>query len=266
MNRMTGIGLMIGGALIFIIGIAIYATSNKLSNATAQVLISGKKQVSEKKQKQVNEMPDMELEKVIQVAIADGVLTDNERKIIVQTAAEKGLDTEEAIKKAEQQITESETETELIDFNKKRGDDFEKFIIQKFNKKYYRIKEWVGDKYINGVHAETTQQPDLLIERKIKEGNAEFWVECKWRQNLFKGGIEFATEEQLKRYKLFQKKRSIPIFLAIGLGNKASSPKHLFILPLEEIETNFILLETLKKNEKNITKDFFYDIETKDLR
>ena len=43
------------------------------------------------------------------------------------------LDYKEVIKDVEQQIAESdiESETELIDYNKKQGDDFEKFIVQK---------------------------------------------------------------------------------------------------------------------------------------
>jgi hypothetical protein len=65
-------------------------------------------------------------------------------------------------------------ETELIGYNKKNGDDFEKFIAQKFNKKFFTIKEWTGDKYANGRYAKTTLQPDFLLEFKLGEKKTEF--------------------------------------------------------------------------------------------
>ena len=100
------------------------------------------------------------------MAIADGVLTNNERKIIKQIAIEKKLNFKEIIKNTERKLSElkTESETEIIDYRKKKGDDFEKFIVQKFNKKFFRIKEWAGDKYVKGIYAETTPQPDLLLE------------------------------------------------------------------------------------------------------
>ncbi|MCF6357967.1 MAG: peptide MFS transporter [Draconibacterium sp.] len=61
------------------------------------------------------------------MAIADGVLTSNERKIIKQISIEKELDFNEIIKDVEKQISELkiDSETELIDYKKKKGDDFE---------------------------------------------------------------------------------------------------------------------------------------------
>lgn len=112
-----------------------------------------------------------ELQQAIEMAIADGVITENERKIIKQLAVEHGLDFNEAISHAEEQMAalEIDSETELIDFNKRNGDDFEKFIAQKFDKKYYNIKEWAGDKYVNGVYANTTPQPGKTYRQKTAD-------------------------------------------------------------------------------------------------
>ena len=247
MNRMVGIILMIIGILIFVVGIVLYISSKKINE-----------------QKDNNN----ELEKVIKMAIADGVLTGNERKIIKQITIEKELDYNKIIKGVEKQISELEidSETELIDHRKKKGDDFEKFIVQKFNQKYYRIKEWAGDKYVNGVYADTTPQPDLLLEFHLGQKTAEFSVECKWRQNLYKGGVEFAKKEQFNRYKNFEKKRKIPVFVAIGIGGKAASPEKLYVVPLQEIDSNFIHIKELKKYEKKVENKFFFDIKTKELK
>ena len=244
---MTGIVIMIIGFLFFIVGIIIYNNSNKKS----KVIDNGN-----------------ELKKVVEMAIADGVLTSNERKIIKQITTKKELDYNEIIKDVEKQISELKTdsETELIDYKKKKGDDFEKFIVQKFDKKYFRIKEWAGDKYVNGVYADTTPQPDIQLEFRFKQETIEFSVECKWRQKLYKNGVEFAKKEQFERYKNFEKKQKNPVFIAIGIGGKAISPKQLYIVPLQEIDNNFIHIKELKKYEKKVNNNFFFDIEKKELK
>lgn len=143
--------------------------------------------------------------------------------------------------------------------NKRNGDDFEKFIVQKFKQQYFNIKEWAGDKYVNGMYAETTLQPDLLLSFNMKGQSIAFSVECKWKQNYYKNGIEFASEAQLKRYKAFQQKRNIPVFIAIGVGGSAAIPDALYILPLQEVTTHFISIDSLKRYSKITTSDFFFD-------
>ncbi len=241
---MIGIILMIVGCLGFVVGIFLFSKTEKRSViATHQ-----------------------ELNKIIEMATVDGVLTPNEREIIRNIAEEKGLNAEDVLIQIENQIEAVDSETQLIDYNKKNGDDFEKFVAQKFDKKYFTIKEWAGDKYINGVYAETTPQPDLLVELKFKNVCEQFSVECKWRQNLYKNGVLFATQEQYKRYKSYQQEKNIRVFIAIGVGGSGCTPKELFIVPLSNINGNFITINTLRQYQKMIDKNFFFDIEKKYLK
>lgn len=247
MNRMTGIIVMVVGLLTLIIGALIYFNSNNKK----EVVDNGR-----------------ELEKVIKMAVADGVLTDNERKLIEQITIEKELDYKEIIKEVENQISnfDADSETAIIDYNKKNGVDFEKFIVQKFDKKYYTIKEWAGDKYINGTYAKTTLQPDILLEFKLRQVSSQLSVECKWRKNLYKNGVEFAKQEQFERYKNFQSEMKIPVFIAIGIGGKGLSPEQLFIVPLAEIDSNFISINKLKNYDKKVNTNFLFDIEKNVLK
>ena len=246
MNQMTGIILMIIGILNFVGGIIIYNSSKKIK---------------------AENKDNIELNDIIEIAIADGVLTNNEREVLNKIATNKNLDNEIFISEVEKQLAESKItkETKLINYKKKNGDDFEKFIVQKFNKEFFRIKEWAGDKYIKGFYADTTQQPDLMIELKYKKDVFVFSVECKWRQNLFKKGIEFAKKEQFNRYKDFEKTNNIPVFLAIGIGGKAEAPASLFIIPLKEIDNNFIHINELEKYRKTVNSKFFFDVKTNKL-
>ena len=247
MKKMTGMFLMILGALVFCAGLLIYLQG--------------------KKQNQPTTASD-NLNSAINMAVADGVLTNNERKIIKEIAEKENLDYNAIIQEAEQQIASAETqsETEIIDVNKKQGDDFEKFVIQKFDKKYFTVKEWAGDKYVNGTYAQTTPMPDLLMEMQLGNKTAQFWVECKWRKELFKGGIEFASPEQFDRYKKYQDEKNIPVFIAIGLGGNGESPERLYVLPLNQLKFNFIYLSYLQKFEKNIESNFYFNIQEKILQ
>jgi len=244
---MTGIILMTIGVLIFAVGTVIYTNSRK---------------------KIVSFKSNNSLDEVIEMAIVDGVLTKNERNVIKRMAAQKGLDYDSIIVKIEQQIAYlniDTAETTIIDINKKNGDDFEKYIVQKFEKRYFKIKEWAGDKYVKGIYASTTPQPDILFEIKLNNQLVEFSVECKWRSKYYQNGIEFASKEQLIRYQDFEKKRNIPVFIAIGIGGKGKSPEHLYMVPLKSITSNFISSEILNKYKKNGDGNFYFDNKTNEL-
>lgn len=243
---MIGLFLMGFGFLSLVIGLVFFVKSN-----------------SEKE----NGSNENELENLIQMAMADGILTGNERGLIKQLASEKGFDYDEIISDIETRLLNSEKNSEvaLIDYNKKNGEDFEKFIIQKFDKKYFSIKEWAGDKFVNGQFAKTTQYPDILFEFKYKNQRVELSVECKWRSRLYKNGVEFANPEQFKRYKDFQRERAIPVFVVIGLGGKGEKPEYIYVVPLKNITSNFISIDQLKTYRKKIESDFFFDSTSNEL-
>lgn len=207
------------------------------------------------------------LEHAIRMAIADGVLTKNERQLIKELVEKNGKDYETVIAEIESRMgtLDFASETQLIDFNKKSGDDFEKFVVQKFNPRYFKLKEWAGDKYVDGIYAETTLQPDLLFELTLQGKTAGFAVECKWRSDFMQGGIEFATKTQFRRYREFGRKRNMPVFIAIGVGGKPESPKYFYVVPLSEVNSNFIVQNSLSSYGKRLESNFFFDMETQTL-
>jgi hypothetical protein len=264
-KQMIGISLMVLGGLLVLSGFFIYKTNIAADPVIAMNINSGS---GVENRIDVNIGKSLEeLNNLIELAKADGVLTQNEKRILSKKAKECELNPREVIKDIEAELAKnpSKAETEIINQDKKKGDDFEKFIVQKFSKKYYTIKEWAGDKYIKGVYAETTTQPDLTIELELGKRHQQFSVECKWRRDFYNDGVEFASENQLQNYRNFQKKKEIPVFIAIGVDGEPSAPKHLYVVPLDEIETNFIALDQLKKYWKSTKSDFFFHIKTNEL-
>ena len=285
MDKMTGIILMIVGALLLGVGFVVYSTGSKdkvdevvainevekkeLAVETLQTEVVKVEETHEIKKFPASTVQpdDNELEKVIEMAIADGVLTANERELIKKTAISKGVDYVEVLEDVEKRVEllEIDSETQLVNLEEKNGLEFEQFIVQKFSKKVFTLKEWAGDKYVNGVYAETTQHPDLLLEFTAYNQSKEIAVECKWRHKSVNDGIPFSTKEQLDRYRKYAKEKNIPVFMTIGLGGKGGTPKKLYIVPLEDISKPFMFLNQLRKYEKNIDANFYYDYKKEEL-
>tara|TARA_R110002072_G_C7827472_1_gene523864 strand:+ start:151 stop:546 length:396 start_codon:yes stop_codon:yes gene_type:complete len=116
---------------------------------------------------------------------ADGILSHKEEKLIREVAQSEGKNVDATIAQIRKELEESEeeNESELIDVNQKAGLDFEKFVVQKFDKKFFQIRNWAGDKYVEGRYAETTTQPDIQLSLKLGANSYPFAVECKWRSN-----------------------------------------------------------------------------------
>ena len=159
-------------------------------------------------------------------------------------------------------------ESEVATTEKQKGDDFEKYIVQKFSKNYFSIVEWTGDKYVEGMYAKSNTNPDLTLKFKMKDIEKNFAVECKYRTDYYKNGVEWCSEQQLKNYKTFAISKEIAVFVAIGIGGEPTAPEELFIIPLTELSRNFVDKSFLSKYKKVKIKDsnLFYDYETGRLK
>lgn len=151
--------------------------------------------------------------------------------------------------------------------NKAKGDAFEKFIVKKFNRKYFTLQEWRSDKYVDGIYAVSNHFPDLEIIFEHKHVKETFAVECKWRKSFYNNEIEWAENYQVKNYKEYAERLNIPVFVLIGIGGKPEKPHELFIVPLERMHSNIISKEELSDYRKEDDyKDFFWDFEKNELR
>ena len=165
-------------------------------------------------------------------------------------------------------IEVAKKEVKVATTEKQKGDDFEKYIVQKFSKSYFSIVEWTGDKYVEGMYAKSNTNPDLTLKFKMKDIETEFAVECKYRSDYYKNGVEWCSEQQLKNYKTFATSKEIAVFVAIGMGGVPTAPEELFIIPLTELMSNFVDKSFLNKYKKEKIKDsnLFYDYQTGRLR
>jgi hypothetical protein len=140
------------------------------------------------------------------------------------------------------------------------GKEFEEYVVEQFNKKYYQLIEWRSDKYLNGKYPISNKNPDLVFERlNTQHKNSKFAIECKYRSIMLNGIFEF-DKVQLNNYIKYGNESSMPVFLALGIGGKPSCPEILFIIPVTETTTSRIDMSKLNYY-KRTGKNLFYDPE-----
>jgi hypothetical protein len=196
------------------------------------------------------------------------IVTNNVQTVIEETKPST-VEKIESIKVDAKPTVNEKTQQDDFDENKAKGDAFEKFVVKNFNQKYFTLQEWRSDKYVDGIYAVSNHFPDLevIFDFKSKGINEAFAIECKWRKNYYKNGIEWAQNYQIKNYKEYADKLSIPVFVVIGVGGEPEKPEELFIVPLQEMKSNTITKSELANYKKDISDTrFFWDYEKNKLR
>ena len=146
------------------------------------------------------------------------------------------------------------------------GLDFEKYVVRKFSRKRFIIKNWAGDKFVDGRYAETSLEPDLTLELKLGDNRYPFAVECKWRSEPKSNFIDFGKDDQLRRYQQFSNDKDIPTFIVLGVGGEPSNPEQVYVIPVDRFSKGNQHIHNLKQFQKVDDKWFFYDYLKKELR
>lgn len=151
-----------------------------------------------------------------------------------------------------------------VDYNspEAKGKRFEEYVVRKFQaEKFYTLKEWRGDKYVDGIYPESNMYPDLELEFNMKDIKRRFAIECKYRSRMNDNNeVEFAYEDQLKRYKQFEAEFGIPVYILLGLEGKPEAPEHLFLIPVSAIYHPVLSEEQLHHYHKESNSNFYFNL------
>jgi len=152
---------------------------------------------------------------------------------------------------------------------KEKGDAFEHYVISKFDRNFFRLKDMRSDKGVKGFYPESNKYPDLVLE--YKPSSSQFAVECKWRAGWWRreGGeesIDWAGgDKKIQNYNEYAEKNNIPVFVVIGLGGEPDKPEKLFVAPLNALKYRYAKRAYLEKFLKN-DSNFFFDHKRMTLR
>ena len=129
-----------------------------------------------------------------------------------------------------------------------KGEKFERYVLSLFNASgYWALVKRTQDYYNNKqMYEKHSLEADFIF--KHKRLNKEIKIECKYRSSLNKDGmLEWCKNEQLDRYKRFDKDDNT--YIVIGLGGKPNAPGKLYLIKLSDAKYVTIYPSSLKKYE-----------------
>lgn len=170
-----------------------------------------------------------------EMAIADGVLSENEKQVFRENIFMTDDEAEEFFKSIEEELESIQSETEVIDWKKKNGIDFEKYVVSKFPANF-SIISWTGDKYVAGKYDLHNLDPDIVVGVKTPKTTVTVAIECKFHMGFYKDSVYVAKNAQLKRYAEYQNEKNIPVFIALGVGGSGASPEELYLIPIKALK------------------------------
>ncbi len=147
----------------------------------------------------------------------------------------------------------------------RKGSRFESYVVTKFDRRYFRLLYWRGDKNINGIYAESDRYPDLEIEFRHGGNMTRFAVECKWRRKWLnrdgeKRCVFWAKDRQIATYNDYSAGKEIPVFVVIGVGGRPDAPDDVYIVPLFRLKYPYATADYLQPfRRKDAGRDFFFD-------
>ena len=125
--------------------------------------------------------------------------------------------------------------------SKRKGQLFEEHLVDWiFTREYYDLLHLTQDGYSNFFrYVKSSEYPDFKFQDRI--GGKKFWVEAKyrtaWLGDFPDQYIYFLTKSQLERYKEVDK--ILPVFIAVGTGNKAQNPNQIYLIPVRFIKVAY---------------------------
>lgn len=176
------------------------------------------------------------LDWLVNVAAADGLMTQSERDVIKSFADSYHIDADGIIERASAALSGVKPEVEIIDYRVKNGLLFEQLIASFLkDKRRFRLLSWTGDKYVQGIFDQTNLDPDLHIQQIINNHTIDYFVECKWHHYWQRGEADYFYEmraEQLARYRAFQLKIHRKVLIAYAYGRTGDNPRGVYLIPL----------------------------------
>jgi hypothetical protein len=128
----------------------------------------------------------------------------------------------------------TQSKSQIDEESKRKGDEFEKFVVKRFDPLYFTLIEWRSDKAVDNIFPLMSKFPDLEFFYQSEYEEKFIAVECKWREH-FKREKIWLDKFHLENYRHYESVTGIDTFLVLGVGNTPSFPNKVYAIPLKEI-------------------------------
>ena len=101
--------------------------------------------------------------------------------------------------------------------------------------------------------------PALLFSVGKSEIPVHFGLECKWVAHMSEHGLICSGKSVLARAKVFERETRIPVFMIVAVAGLPDAPEHLYVIPVRELFSNYVVADRLMFYEKDVDEPFRFD-------
>ncbi|MBO4587588.1 MAG: hypothetical protein J5711_01630 [Bacteroidales bacterium] len=136
-----------------------------------------------------------------------------------------------------------------------KGREFEDYVLEILDVQHndkLTLKEWRGDKSLQGVYPANNSSPDFVFEYDGKP----FAIECKWRNHRPRDiEKDLLPADRADGFMHFSLDHHMPVYLLLGIGGLPNDPDMLYAAPIVQHITKATLYEGIVFSDKLL--DYF---------
>lgn len=178
---------------------------------------------------------DEVLEWLERMALADGLLSDDEVNVIREFADFAGIDADEIIGRMRDNEKLAVRKVVAVSPNVIKGIEFENYVFD-FLKKIERLSVISRSAdYKLGIGHNMDERSlclDFFVSQCVGKFRVRYWLECKYRSANYKFTLPVY---QLHRFFDLQNEEGHPVFIVIGNCSQPSAPSKVYLIPLDDI-------------------------------
>ena len=179
-----------------------------------------------------------------QVAIADGLLSEEEEAVIREYADQAHIECEDYLAELRRLSALVETKAVKVSANLIKGIEFENVAIDLLcAAEGLTVGSRSADNKMGMSQSldERSLMPDLEVVHRKGRVKVNYWIECKYRSVANNLVIRTA---QAERYREVERNTGLPVFVMLGEAGIPTDPYRLYIFPLDEVLNGNVAMVT----------------------
>lgn len=217
-------------------------------------------------QPEKEEQPKTPWQHLVAKEIAQGNITEADRELLHEVDLPDVLNCEAIVENLKKKVAAGYLIPKISADRLERNKDFENFLLKKFDKRTFKILERNGlmDQVVD-TERQAVTRPALVFAIGKGEEPQRFGVECKWLAQNHEQGFVCSSKTVLARAKVFEREMNIPVFIVAASGGTPALPEHLYVIPVRDIQSNYVSSEQMIHYEKDLDEPFRFDRQNLEL-
>ncbi len=210
--------------------------------------------------REVSEAPKTPWQTLVAGELTSGNITQQDVELLHDVELPEILNYDSIVANLKKKATGGRMSPKIGPERIERNRAFGEFLLKKFDKRTFKIQEQNGlfDQAIDE-KGNVVTHPALLFSVGKSEIPVHFGLECKWVAHMSEHGLICSGKSVLARAKVFERETRIPVFMIVAVAGLPDAPEHLYVIPVRELFSNYVVADRLMFYEKDVDEPFRFD-------